>query len=58
VTGRDIGDQLKVAGIDLDHRKIELTEPVRALGKYEVTVRCGAGINATLKFWVVGKEKE
>jgi len=57
VSNRDIGEQLKKAGIDLDHRKIELDHPVKALGKYEVTVRLGAGVAAQLKFWVVGKEK-
>src|SRR5687768_1659950 len=58
VTTRDIGEQLKVAGLDLDHRKIELKDSVKALGKYEAPVRLGAGVTAQLKFWVVGKEKE
>lgn len=57
VSNRDIAEQLKKAGIDLDHRKIELEHPVKALGKYEVTVRLGAGVVATLKFWVVAKDK-
>jgi large subunit ribosomal protein L9 len=57
VSNRDIAEQLKKAGIDLDHRKIELDHPVKALGKYEVIVRLGAGVTANLKYWVVGKEK-
>jgi large subunit ribosomal protein L9 len=57
VSNRDIAEQLKKAGIDLDHRKIELEHPVKALGKYETVVRLGAGVNAQLKFWVVSKEK-
>ena len=57
VTGRDIAEQLKRAGVELDHRRIELDAPVKALGKYEVPVRLQASITATLKFWVVGKEK-
>ena len=57
VSNRDIAEQLKKAGIDLDHRKIELEHPIKALGKYEVQVKLGAGISAALKFWVVGKEK-
>lgn len=57
VTNRDIGDQLKKAGIDLDHRWIELDQPVKAVGKYEVNVRLPAGVIANLKFWVVGKDK-
>jgi large subunit ribosomal protein L9 len=57
VSNRDIADQLKRAGIDLDHRVIELDLPVKALGKYEAPVRLAAGVVATLKFWVVGKDK-
>jgi large subunit ribosomal protein L9 len=57
VTTKEIAEQLKVAGVDIDHRRISLGEPVRALGKYEVPVRVTTGMIATLKFWVVGKEK-
>jgi large subunit ribosomal protein L9 len=57
VTNRDIADQLKRAGIDIDHRTIQLDQAVKALGKYEVTVKLAAGVNAALKFWVVGKDK-
>ena len=57
VTNRDIADQLKRANVDLDHRWIELEHPIKALGKYEVPVRLAAGVTATLKFWVVGKDK-
>ena len=57
VTNRDIAEQLKRAGIEIEHRKIELDTPVKALGKYEVTVRLDAGVNAQLKYWVVSKEK-
>jgi len=57
VTSRDIAEQLKRAGVDLDHRRIELDQPVKALGKYEVPVRLQASVTAALKFWVVGKEK-
>jgi len=57
VTNRDIGDQLKKAGIEIDHRWVQLDAAVKALGKYETVVRLAAGVTATLKFWVVGKDK-
>jgi large subunit ribosomal protein L9 len=57
VTNRDIADQLKRAGLEIDHRVIQLDQPVKALGKYEVSVRLSAGVVAALKFWVVGKDK-
>jgi len=56
VTNKDIGEQLKVAGLEIDHRKIKLSDPVRALGKYEVPVKVHGDIVAQLKFWVVGKD--
>lgn len=58
VTARDIAEQLEVAGVRLDHRKLKLTEPIRTLGKFEVEIKLRSDIAATLKFWVVGKEKE
>ncbi len=57
VTNRDIQEQLKRAGVEVDHRTIQLEQAVKALGKYEVPVRLAAGVIANLKFWVVGKEK-
>lgn len=57
VTSRDIQEQLKKAGVEIDHRWITLDTSVKALGKYEVPVRLAAGVIATLKFWVVGKDK-
>lgn len=57
VSNRDIADQLKRAGLDLDHRIIALDQPIKALGKYEVPVKLAAGVTAALKFWVVGKDK-
>ena len=57
VTSRDIADQLKRANVEIDHRWVQLDASVKALGKYEVPVRLAAGVVATLKFWVVGKDK-
>jgi large subunit ribosomal protein L9 len=57
VGARDIADQLKKANVEIDHRWVQLDQPVKALGKYEVPVKLAAGVTATLKFWVVGKEK-
>ena len=57
VTSRDITEQLKKANLEIDHRWVQLDQPVKALGKYEVSVRLAAGVVAQLKFWVVGKDK-
>jgi large subunit ribosomal protein L9 len=58
VTTRNITEQLKVAGVDIDHRHIVLSEPIKAIGKYEVPVKLKADVDATLKFWVVSTDRE
>lgn len=58
VTARNITEQLQVAGIAIDHRRVLLDEPVKALGKYEVQVRLRGDVTATLKFWVVSKSRD
>lgn len=57
VTSRDLAEQLKKAGVDLDHRQIVLEAPIKALGKYEVVVKLASGVVANLKFFVVAKAK-
>ncbi len=39
VTASDIADLIKARGIELDRRKIQLEEPIRHLGEFEVPVR-------------------
>ena len=52
--GRNRQDAVKQAtGIALDKRKIELDEPIKALGTYEVSVRLHPGVSASLKVQVV-----
>jgi len=58
VTARDLADQLAVAGVEIDHRKIKLDDATKALGKYEVEVKLGGKTNAMLKYWVVAKDPE
>lgn len=58
VTARDLASQLSVAKIEVDARRIQLPEAIKAVGKYEANVKLGAGVVAVLKFWVVGKEQE
>ena len=53
VTTRDIGEALEASGYPVDHRKIDLVEPIKTLGLHEVAVKLGKGIQATIKVWVV-----
>jgi large subunit ribosomal protein L9 len=53
VTAQNIADLLKEQGHDVDRRSIELEEPIRALGVYNVPVQLHTGVKATVKLWVV-----
>jgi len=53
VTNADIAAALAAKGYDIDRRKIEIDEPIKALGVYSVKVHVGPGMAATPKVWVV-----
>ena len=53
VTAQNIADLLKEQGHDVDRRNIELEEPIRTLGVYNVPVQLHTGVQATVKLWVV-----
>ena len=53
VTTKMISDALVEKGHNIDHRKIEIEEPIKALGIYEVKVKVHAEVTATVKTWVV-----
>ena len=56
VTSRDIAEALAEKGVKVDSRKVQLEEPIKALGLTEVAVKLGRGVTATVKVWVVKKE--
>jgi large subunit ribosomal protein L9 len=49
----DVAEALARAGHIIDKRKIDLADHIKQLGRYDVTVRVGAGVTATIKLWVV-----
>jgi len=53
VTPQNIADALAAQGIEVDRRKIELPEAIRALGDYEVMIRLHPDVHGTLKLRVV-----
>lgn len=53
VTTQNIADLLKEQGHDIERRHIELEEPIRALGVYNVPVNVHAEVKTTVKLWVV-----
>ncbi len=53
VTTQMIADSLKEKGFEIDKRKIEITEPIKALGIYSVNVKLHAKVQSAVKTWVV-----
>jgi large subunit ribosomal protein L9 len=53
VTSGDVADLLAKQGFDIDKRRIHLEEPIKALGVYTVPIKVAAGIEASVKLWVV-----
>ncbi|MGE5509473.1 MAG: 50S ribosomal protein L9 [Chitinophagales bacterium] len=53
VTAKDIADALAKQKIKLDKKKLELEEPLKHLGTYEVTVKLHPKVHVSLKVQVV-----
>ena len=57
ITSADIANELsKTSGIAIDKRKIELPEPIRELGSFEVTIKLAKDILPKIKVTVTGQE--
>ena len=53
VTNQMISDAIKEKGFDIDKRKIEITEPIKSLGIYTISVKLHHEVTANIKTWVV-----
>lgn len=53
VTTQMISDALKEKGFDIDKRKIEMDDQIKALGIYEVNVKLHSTVSTNVKVWVV-----
>jgi len=53
VTAQMIADALIEKEITLDKRQIELEEPLKALGIYDVPVKLSGGVSGKIKVWIV-----
>ena len=55
VTADMIAESLMAEGLEIDKRKIDLAEPIKALGVYNVDIRLHAEVKAQARIWVVKK---
>jgi large subunit ribosomal protein L9 len=56
VTSVDIAEALAARDLTIDRRRIQLAEPLKALGEHQVPVKLHRDITATLKVKVVAAE--
>lgn len=55
VTAKEIEAEAKKAGFDIDRKKMQLAEPLKALGTFDVPVKLMTDVTATFKVEVVKK---
>jgi large subunit ribosomal protein L9 len=55
VTTKEIENAAKAAGVTIDRKKMVLSEPLKALGSFEIPVRLMTDVTATLKVEIVKK---
>ncbi|MBC8186526.1 50S ribosomal protein L9 [candidate division KSB1 bacterium] len=53
VTSQNIADLLKDQGVEIDRKKIVLSEPIKALGIYTIPIKLHSEVEAKIKLWVV-----
>jgi large subunit ribosomal protein L9 len=55
VTTSDIAEALSRKGFDIDRRKIQLHEPIKHLGEFDIPVKLQRDVTATVKLKVVAE---
>ncbi len=53
VTSADIVDALKARGFDVDRRKLQLADPIKKVGEFDVPVKLHRDVTTTVKVKVV-----
>ncbi len=56
ITNADIAGRLGEQGIELDRRKIELSEPIKRLGEYKVTLKLHREVSTQIRVKVVASD--
>ena len=56
VTNMDLAAALVEKGLDIDRRRIKMTEPIKTLGDFEVPIKLHGEVTALLKVSVIREE--
>jgi large subunit ribosomal protein L9 len=55
VTPADIADALMAQGLEIDRRKLQLAEPIKQIGEFDVPVKLSREVTGTVKVKVVAE---
>jgi len=55
VTSEMIAEALAIEGAEIDKKKIDLAEPIKALGVYTINIKLHPEVKAQARVWVVKK---
>lgn len=55
ISAHDISEALKNEGFSVNKNNIDLAEPIKSLGIYEIQIKLHPEVTAKLKLWVVKK---
>jgi large subunit ribosomal protein L9 len=58
VTNIDIDKALREKGFDIERRRIELNEPIKTVGEYEISIRLTAEVTTHVKLSVISEKAE
>ena len=58
VTNIDIDKALREKGFDIERRRIDLNEPIKTVGEYEISIRLTAEVTAHVKLSVISEKAE
>jgi len=58
VTSQEIADLLKAQGVEIDRRKIQLKEPIKSLGTFEVPIKVHRNVAGAVSVQVVAEPVE
>ncbi|MZH47274.1 MAG: 50S ribosomal protein L9 [Nitrospinae bacterium] len=57
VTAQEVSDLLKAQGVDVDRRKIQITDPIKKAGEYKIPVKLHPEVTAEIKLVVEGEQE-
>ncbi len=52
ITNKEVAEALKEKGIEVDKKQIDIHPPIKQTGEYDIDIKLGHGIHATLKLIV------